>query len=268
MQFKALLAAGAFTALNSAPVTAQTVDQNAAILNKIRGEQTIENTITKPLDPKIKKTTVEAESQPALKKAILKKPETITSTNVKIKKIRKELVDTIKPNQVPTEIKPKTVKERKDSNIECKKPGRYADVNLTEQMLRVCNEGNLVYVGKISSGKESTPTPEGTYEVQGIQLNTRLKGGSGSDTWDVPVKYFIHFNGNIGFHPGVNPGYPASHGCVRTAEGAETGLMYLREGDKVSIYRAVRSIEVKNGKIKKTTTLPESVRQRLQLPSR
>ena len=33
-----------------------------------------------------------------------------------------------------------------------------------------------------------------------------------------PMKWFSRFNGAIGMHVGILPGYPASHGCVRLPE--------------------------------------------------
>jgi lipoprotein-anchoring transpeptidase ErfK/SrfK len=38
---------------------------------------------------------------------------------------------------------------------------------------------------------------------------------SGTRFNGAPMRYFCRFNGAIGMHVGILPGYPASHGCVR-----------------------------------------------------
>jgi hypothetical protein len=99
--------------------------------------------------------------------------------------------------------------------------------------------GTLVGVSRISSGKEDTGTPAGTYRItqkskdhksslygvikdkatgQTINENadTRVdKVLPGQGFYNAPMPNFMRFNGGIGMHTGYLPGYAASHGCVR-----------------------------------------------------
>jgi lipoprotein-anchoring transpeptidase ErfK/SrfK len=47
-------------------------------------------------------------------------------------------------------------------------------------------------------------------------ISTRVDSApSGTRYVGAPMKYFCRFDGAIGMHVGILPGYPASHGCVR-----------------------------------------------------
>ena len=104
------------------------------------------------------------------------------------------------------------------------KPGQYrwvADVPATgdtkvvidtlTQLLYVYRDDRLIGVATISSGKKGRETPLGFWEVR----LKKLKGYSRKyDNAPMPFMQMYDPMG-IAFHAGPNPGYPASHGCVR-----------------------------------------------------
>ncbi len=99
--------------------------------------------------------------------------------------------------------------------------------------------GEQVYIDTpISSGKRVGMTPTGSFTISEKDKDHRSatygnfldKGGrvvragismkvdaapSGTHYEGAPMRWFCRFNGSIGMHIGILPGYPASHGCVR-----------------------------------------------------
>lgn len=99
--------------------------------------------------------------------------------------------------------------------------------------------GDQVYIDTpISSGKRQGMTPTGSFKISQKNkdhrsslygdfvdrkgrvvragISTRVDSApSGTRYVGAPMKYFCRFNGAIGMHVGILPGYPASHGCVR-----------------------------------------------------
>ena len=104
------------------------------------------------------------------------------------------------------------------------KPGQYrwvADVPATgdtkvvidtlTQLFYVYRDDKLVGVATISSGKKGRETPLGFWAVR----LKKVKGYSRKyDNAPMPFMQMYDAKG-IAFHAGPNPGYPASHGCVR-----------------------------------------------------
>jgi lipoprotein-anchoring transpeptidase ErfK/SrfK len=104
------------------------------------------------------------------------------------------------------------------------KPGQYrwaADVPATgdtkvvidtlTQLFYVYRDDRLIGVATISTGKKGRETPLGFWAV-------RLKKVKGySRKYDnAPMPFMQMYDPmGIAFHAGPNPGYPASHGCVR-----------------------------------------------------
>ena len=87
--------------------------------------------------------------------------------------------------------------------------GRSLEVDLNRQILMVINAGQVETVLDISSGKASTPTPPGDYQIQ-----RQIDGMRISDLGQLwRPKYFT---GGYALHgsPSV-PTKAASHGCVR-----------------------------------------------------
>jgi len=114
-------------------------------------------------------------------------------------------------------------------------------IKLSEQRAYFYKGGELVGVSQLSTGREGTGTPTGTYKiiqkdqdhvsnlygdyvdeadnvvVPNVGVNkdpkppgTRFKGA--------PMPYFMRIVGGVGMHAGYLPGYPASHGCIRMPE--------------------------------------------------
>jgi len=84
--------------------------------------------------------------------------------------------------------------------------GFHVEVDQTRQVLYTVEDGEITNILHISTGKPSTPTPDGTYHVF-----RKLAGYSGGGLY-----YPSYFNGGRAIHgwPDV-PNYAASHGCVR-----------------------------------------------------
>ena len=103
------------------------------------------------------------------------------------------------------------------------KPGQYlwADVeaegdprvvvNLPNQLAFLYRGNTLVAVSTISSGKETTKTPNGIFSVLSKK---RMHHSRKYDNAPMPYAQFIDRFG-VALHAGHNPGRPASHGCVR-----------------------------------------------------
>jgi lipoprotein-anchoring transpeptidase ErfK/SrfK len=90
----------------------------------------------------------------------------------------------------------------------------------------------------VSTGKVAGMTPSGKFQIaekerdhhstlygnfvdgrgrivrSGVSLHID-SAPSGTRFEGAPMKFFCRFNGAIGMHIGILPGYPASHGCVR-----------------------------------------------------
>ena len=119
-------------------------------------------------------------------------------------------------------------------------PGNsHAVITLSTQRLRLM-VGNEVYIDSpISSGKRAGQTPTGTFKilqkdpdhrssVYGDFVDRRgrvVRSGistkvdsapSGTKYVGAPMRWFCRLTwSGVGFHVGVLPGYPASHGCIR-----------------------------------------------------
>jgi lipoprotein-anchoring transpeptidase ErfK/SrfK len=84
-------------------------------------------------------------------------------------------------------------------------------VDLLTQLFYVYRGEQLVGVATISSGKKGKETQLGFWSV----INKRVKGYSRKyDNAPMPFMQMYDPKG-LAFHAGANPGYPASHGCVR-----------------------------------------------------
>jgi L,D-transpeptidase catalytic domain/Ankyrin repeats (3 copies) len=84
------------------------------------------------------------------------------------------------------------------------------EISLTNQKLTVFERGLPYFSAGISTGRHDKPTPPGTYLVTD---KIRLER---STIYKVPMPYFLRLSfSEVGIHYGVNPGHPASHGCIR-----------------------------------------------------
>jgi lipoprotein-anchoring transpeptidase ErfK/SrfK len=84
-------------------------------------------------------------------------------------------------------------------------------VDLMSQLFYVYAGDRLVGVSTISSGKKGKETPVGLWSVK---IKKRLGYSRKYDNAPMPFMQMYDTAG-IAFHAGKNPGYPASHGCIR-----------------------------------------------------
>jgi lipoprotein-anchoring transpeptidase ErfK/SrfK len=84
-------------------------------------------------------------------------------------------------------------------------------IDTLTQLFYVYRDDKLVGVATISTGKKGRETPLGFWSV----MLKKVKGYSRKyDNAPMPFMQMYDPMG-IAFHAGPNPGYPASHGCVR-----------------------------------------------------
>jgi lipoprotein-anchoring transpeptidase ErfK/SrfK len=95
---------------------------------------------------------------------------------------------------------------------------RWIDVNLSNQTVTAYEGQTPVYSALASTGTWQYPTVVGTFSVYVKYAATRMYGGYGADTYDLPnVPYVMYFYGGYGLHGTYwhnNFGTPMSHGCV------------------------------------------------------
>ncbi len=96
-------------------------------------------------------------------------------------------------------------------------PDRWIQIDLTEQKLMAWEGNKVVYAVTVSTGKEGTDTPAGTFAVQTKYEVTRMQG----DDYDVPdVPFTMYYYGGYAIHGAYwhdNFGTPVSHGCTNVA---------------------------------------------------
>jgi hypothetical protein len=94
--------------------------------------------------------------------------------------------------------------------IESKDDHYRIKISLPHQRLTVFRDGAPYLVAKISTGRNDKPTPPGAYLVTD---KIRLER---STLYKVRMPFFLRLSfSEYGIHYGVNPGHPASHGCIR-----------------------------------------------------
>ena len=105
-------------------------------------------------------------------------------------------------------------------------------IDLLTQLFYVYRGETLVGVATISSGKKGKETPLGFWTVM-----TKKKKGFSRKYDNAPMPFMQMYDPKgIAFHAGPNPGYPASHGCVRLPlKFAEKVFGVTQAGTKVII---------------------------------
>lgn len=97
-------------------------------------------------------------------------------------------------------------------------------VDLKSQQAWGYREGKEVFQSAVCSGKKSTPTPKGKFEV--ISKHKHWV----STIYHVPMPYFLRLTPyTIGLHAGHMAGRPASHGCIRLPKEKARELFELAE---------------------------------------
>ncbi len=119
----------------------------------------------------------------------------------------------------------------------------YVEVNLTAQHLFFYKDGELILESDFVSGNVSKDfgTPVGTYPVQYKENDAVLVG----EDYETPVKYWMPFNKNIGFHDAVwrdefgKDIYltRGSHGCINMPpKAAKKMFENIKRGVAVIVY--------------------------------
>jgi lipoprotein-anchoring transpeptidase ErfK/SrfK len=90
-------------------------------------------------------------------------------------------------------------------------PGASLVVSLALQRIYVYRGGALVGVASVSTGKRGKSTPSGAFT---ILQKARFHRSNLYSNAPMPFMQRLTWTG-IALHAGVNPGYPASHGCIR-----------------------------------------------------
>jgi hypothetical protein len=105
-------------------------------------------------------------------------------------------------------------------------------IDLLTQLAFVYRDDQLIGAAAISSGKDEKPTPLGFFSIQEKQRFYRSRK---YDNAPMPFMQRIDEYG-IALHGGDNPGYPASHGCIRLPTKFAERLFALTQiGSKVVI---------------------------------
>lgn len=84
-------------------------------------------------------------------------------------------------------------------------------ISIVEQRLYVYRGGVLIGVSAVSTGKPGKETPEGRFPI--LQKAKWHRSNLYSNA-PMPFMQRLTWDG-IALHAGYNPGYPASHGCIR-----------------------------------------------------
>ncbi|MCF2681684.1 L,D-transpeptidase family protein [Faecalicatena contorta] len=118
--------------------------------------------------------------------------------------------------------------------------GTYAEVDLTNQVMYFVQNGQVVLQSGVVTGNPNrgNATPQGVYSLAYKALNQTLRGTKrpdGTYEYETPVKYWMPFNGGIGFHDapwqasfgGSRYQTNGSHGCVNMPTDAAAQLYNL-----------------------------------------
>ena len=105
-------------------------------------------------------------------------------------------------------------------------------IDLLSQLFYIYRGDQLVGVATISSGKKGRETPLGFWSVM-----LKKKKGYSRKYDNAPMPFMQMYDPKgIAFHAGANPGFPASHGCVRLPpKFAEKLFSVTQVGTKVVI---------------------------------
>jgi len=108
-------------------------------------------------------------------------------------------------------------------------------VSLPDQRAYVYRGPTLVAVTTVSTGKQGKDTPIGSYPI--LQKEAVHKSSLYDDA-PMPFMQRLTWDG-VALHAGANPGFPASHGCVRMPTAFAKKLFAVtRVGTSVSVIDA------------------------------
>jgi lipoprotein-anchoring transpeptidase ErfK/SrfK len=94
-------------------------------------------------------------------------------------------------------------------------------INLAAQQLYLYQNSQVVLVAKLSTGRKNLRTPRGHYQITEKDIRHT------SSIYHVAMPYFMRLGGEaFGIHYGYNPGYPASHGCIRVGSMTDAKMLF------------------------------------------
>jgi hypothetical protein len=117
-------------------------------------------------------------------------------------------------------------------------------ISIADQRVSLYDNGALMARSSVSTGIPRHPTPLGVFSVISKQRWHRSNLYSAAP---MPYMQRITWSG-IALHAGVLPGHPASHGCIRLANGFANRLWHLtKRGTRVIIAQDdVQPVEITN----------------------
>ena len=114
-----------------------------------------------------------------------------------------KLLDDIKKGKVVT--REPSFKSKAASHDGAGVGSTYAEVDLTDQHMYFIKDGKVVLETDVVTGNpnKGNATPQGVYTLSYKTRNATLRGekkADGTYSYETPVKYWMPFNGGIGFH--------------------------------------------------------------------
>ncbi len=109
-------------------------------------------------------------------------------------------------------------------------------IDMTKQRGYAYEDGELIFSGRVSTGKRGHRTPAGVFRVidkERYHISNRWPKPNGG----AKMNYMLRLtNYGIAIHLGPTPPYPASHGCIRAQNGfAQKLFRWAPIGTKVII---------------------------------
>lgn len=96
--------------------------------------------------------------------------------------------------------------------LEADAPGRVSVlISIPDQRAYVFRGQRLVAASSVSTGSDDRPTPTGTFTI--LQKKAQHRSNLYDDA-PMPYMQRLTWDG-VALHAGRNPGFPASHGCIR-----------------------------------------------------
>lgn len=148
----------------------------------------------------------------------------------------KQLLDDVKQGKVVSREPEYTSKAASHSGAGV--GSTYAEVDLTDQHMYFIKDGKVVLETDVVTGNpnKGNATPQGIYTLSYKTKNATLRGEKkpdGTYSYETPVKYWMPFNGGIGFHDATwQPTFGGdrykshgSHGCVNMPK-EKAGKLY------------------------------------------
>jgi lipoprotein-anchoring transpeptidase ErfK/SrfK len=111
-----------------------------------------------------------------------------------------------------------------------------ATVSISKQIMVVKEDGAVVGVYRVSTGKQGYATPRGTYSAKRLAARYFSKKYN-----NAPMHFAVFFSGGYAIHATGHVaalGRPASHGCVRLATGNAReffGIVQRSGGARITI---------------------------------